>query len=139
MSWDILIMDLPRDVQAMSDLPDDFRPRPLGGRGDLIKAIISAAPMADFADPSWGRIATRDFSIEVNMAQDEQVDSIMLHVRGGDAAIGLIAAILDQLHARALDIQTGQVFEETTAAASLDAWRAYRDRVISPGRSQPPT
>ena len=124
-------MDLPRDAQTVSDLPDGFEPRPLGSRNDLITAIRSAAPTADFSDPSWGQIAAGDFSIEVNMGTDEPVGSVMLHVRGGDGAIALIAEILDRLNARTLDIQTGQVFEETAAATSLAAWRSYRDRIIS--------
>lgn len=136
MSWDILIMDLPRGAQTVSDLPNDFRPRPLGSRSDLITAILSAAPMADFSDPSWGEIVAKDFTIEVNMGKDDQVDSVMLHVRGGQGAVALIADILDQLNARALDIQTGEIFGETTAATSFAAWRAYRDRIINqPGQA----
>jgi hypothetical protein len=70
------------------------------------------------------------------MGTDGQVGSVMLHVRGGDGAIALIAEILDRLNARALDIQTGEVLEETAAATSLAAWRSYRDHVISqPGQA----
>jgi len=135
-SWDILIVDLPRDAQTVSDLPDDFKPRPLGSRSDLITAILSAAPTADFSDPSWGQIIARDFTIEVSMGNAEQTDSVMLHVRRGQGAVALIAEILDRLNARALDIQTGEVFQETTAATSFGAWRAYRDRAINqPGQA----
>jgi hypothetical protein len=132
-SWDILIMDLPPHAQTVSDVPDDFKPRPLGSRGGLMTAILSAAPMADFSDPSWGRIANQDFSIEINIGEGEKVGSIMLYVRGGDQALELITKILDRLNARALDIQTGKVFDET-AAASFSAWRAYRDQVINQPR-----
>ena len=132
MSWDILIMDLPRDAETVSEVPSDFKPEPLGDRDELISGVLSAAPMADFSDPSWGQIATRDFSIEVNIGNDEQVDSIMLHVRGGDGAIELIAAILDRLNRRALDIQTDEMFDKASAVTGLAAWRAYRDQVVNP-------
>jgi hypothetical protein len=131
-SWDIVIMDLPRSARETADIPRDFKPGPLGQRRDLIAAIRAAAPAADFTDPSWGLIDGTGFSIEVNIGTAEQVDSIMLHVRGGDAAIAVITAILDRLNARALDMQTGEPFDETTAARSLSAWRAYRDHVAGP-------
>jgi hypothetical protein len=126
-------MDLPPQAQTVSDVPDDFKPRPLGSRSGLMTAILSAAPMADFSDPSWGRIANQDFSIEVNSGEGGKVGSIMLYARGGDQAPGLITKILDRLNAWALDIQTGKVFDET-AAASFSAWRAYRDQVINQPR-----
>jgi hypothetical protein len=135
-SWDILIVDLPRDAQTVSGLPNDFKPRPLGSRRDLITAILSAAPTADFSDPAWGQILAKDFTIEVSMGKAEQTASVMLHVRGGQGAVALIAKILDRLNARALDIQTGEIFQETTAATSFATWRAYRDRVINqPGQA----
>ena len=73
------------------------------------------------------------------MGKVEQVDSIMLHVRGGDAVIGIIAAILDRLQARAIDAQSGEFFDETAAANNLGSWRAYRDEVISRPSCDPST
>jgi hypothetical protein len=130
MSWDILIMDLPPGVRAVNDIPHDFRPRALGNRSDLIASVMSAAPMADFSDQSWGTIDGGGFSIEVNIGDAEVVESIMLHVRGGDGSIALIAEILHALKASAVDVQTGELFSIDTAPGSLGAWRAYRDRVV---------
>jgi hypothetical protein len=90
--------------------------------------------VAKASTASWGQIATRNFSIEVNMGSKEPVESITLHVRGGDAAIGLIADILDRLNTRALDIQTGEMLDKNSAVTSLTAWRAYRDQVVNPPR-----
>lgn len=56
----------------------------------------------------------------------------MLHVRGGDTAIAAISAILERLNARALDMQTGELFDDTAAARSLSARRAYRDQAVDP-------
>jgi len=94
-----------------------------------IKELI---PDADFADPSWGRIEADDWSIEVNIGVDEECKSFALHVRGGDEAVGVVAAILDHLNLRALDSQTGEFFiAGLEAPDSFQKWRAYRDQVVN--------
>ena len=130
MSWDISIMDLPTDADSVSDIPDDFQPEPLGARSELIAAIREVAPSSDFNDPSWGKLVTPDFVIEFNMVGGEIVDSLMLHVRGGDSAVAFIAALLDRLSRRAIDCSAGDFFDPSASAQSLRAWRDFRDRVI---------
>jgi hypothetical protein len=130
MSWDISIMDLPTDADSLSDIPDDFQPEPLGARTDLIAAIREVAPSSNFTNPSWGQLVTPDFVIEFNMVGDEIVDSIMLHVRGGDSAVDFIAALLDRLGRRAIDCSEGSLFDPSASEQSFRAWRDFRDRVI---------
>jgi hypothetical protein len=86
-SWDISIMDLPADAHSVSDIPHDFAPAPLGQRAALIAKILEIAPQADFSDSTWGELSTPDFTIEFNMGRDALVDSLMLHVRGGDSGV----------------------------------------------------
>jgi hypothetical protein len=134
-SWDIFIQDLPADAGSVQDIPDDFRPGPIGRRSDLIHTIGEVVPSADFSDPSWGIIRGDGFSIEVSMGSDEIVDCIALFVRGGDIAAGVVADIIGRLGLRALDTGSGDFFDPATAVESLRRWRAYRDRVIGdPGR-----
>lgn len=52
MSWDIFVQDLPSDTKTIEDIPDDFVPRPLGLRSDIIAAILNVAPYANFTDPA---------------------------------------------------------------------------------------
>jgi hypothetical protein len=96
----------------------------------LIERIREAVPIADFSDPSRGQIVTADFAIEVTMGRDEIVDSIMLHVRGGDTAVGLIGDLLDRPGRRAIDCRTGEFFDVETASESIAAWRAFRNRAV---------
>ena len=88
------------------------------------------APQAHFSDPAWGELSTPDFTIEFNMGRDAVVDSLMIHVRGGDSAVDFITALLQHLELRAIDCSTGDFFEPSAAAQSLTAWRLFRDRVI---------
>lgn len=64
---------------------------------------------ADFTDPSWGLIDGKDWSIQVNLGQEEDCRGFALHVRAGDVAVGAIAAILRSLNLRALDSQSGEL------------------------------
>jgi hypothetical protein len=132
MSWDVLILHLPEGVRSVSELPDDFESGPLGDRTSLIGAIHAVAPDVDFSDPAWGLLSRDAFSIEFNVGADEQVESIMLHVRGGAGSVELIAELLARLGERAVDVQTGDLFEPVAAVESLAEWRAYRDQVVDP-------
>jgi hypothetical protein len=130
MSWDIFVMDLPSDAQTIESIPEDFVPRPLGPRSDIIKAICIVVPYADFTDPSWGQIVAPEFVIEVNLGHDEIVDSFAMHVHGGDEAVACVVAILDALGFRAVDASSGDSFNRDAALDSFHHWRSYRNRVV---------
>src|SRR5262245_31301564 len=103
MSWDIYVQDIPPSVKSVSEMPDDFEPRPLGKRDDIISRIREVVPNADFTSPSWGLIVGPDFSIEISIGDLEQVDGFAFHVRGGDLAAFVVADILCHLGLRAFD------------------------------------
>lgn len=132
MSWDIFVQDLPAEPKTVADIPSSFRPSHIGKRSEIIDSITSIIPTADFSDPSWGRIDGQDWSIEVNLGQEEDCRSFVLHVRGGDAAVGAVAAILRRLNLRAIDSQTGEFFVAgESATESFHQWKRYRDQVIT--------
>ena len=132
MSWDVFVQDLPSNVKTVADIPGSFRPSLIGKRSEIIDRIIGIVPSADFSDPSWGLIDGQDWSIEVNLGQEEDCSSFALHVRGGDAAVGAVAAILRRLNLRAIDSQTGEFFVAgESAIESFQQWKSYRDQVIT--------
>ena len=134
MSWDIFVQDLPREAATTADIPDDFRPVALGPRNRIIGKILEIVPTADFSDPAWGNIRGEDWSIEEKLGDEDECDGFAFHVRGGDGAVGAVAAILEHLGLRALDSQTGEFFVAgPTALASFRKWRGYRDRVVGEG------
>ena len=53
MSWDVFVQDFP-DVGTLEEMPDDFEPKTIGKRQDVINKIKEVVPFADFSDPSWG-------------------------------------------------------------------------------------
>jgi hypothetical protein len=136
MSWDIFVQDIPASAQSPADIPDDFKPRPLGKRAHIIARIQEVVPTADFKDPTWGKIDGPDFSIEVNMGDEEKVQSFAFHVRGGDLAAFVVADILKHLGFRAFDpnSETGIFDCGRDAAKGLRRWRAYRDKILRDNR-----
>lgn len=131
MSRDIFVQDIPRDARSVDDIPNDFAPKPIGTRIDIIAGITEAVPTVDFSDPTWGRIESDQYSIEVNIGESDPVHSFALHVAGGTAAAEVVADILDNLGLRAFDMEapTG-IFDRDTARASMAQWRNYRDQAL---------
>jgi hypothetical protein len=131
MSWDLYAMKLPAGARSVDEIPGDYVPPPIAPRAEVIAAISTAVPGADFSDPRWGLIDTPAAAIEVNLGDDDPVESFALHVRGGgDEVLGVIAAILDSVGVTAVDSSSGDLFDPATAGRSWAAWQAYRRRVI---------
>jgi hypothetical protein len=132
MSWDISVQNLPAGIRNVAEIPDDFRPDPLGSRAQLIERIRKFAPGTRFTDAAWGSFEAPSFSIEFNLGESDPVYSFAMHVRGDDAATAFVADLLAYLEYPALDPQSSSgLFEAgTVAAASLKRWRDYRDRIV---------
>ena len=134
MSWDIFVHDFPESLVSVSDIPNDFQPPSIGSRSEVAAKLLEVFPDADFSDPAWGVIDVDDYSIEVSIGNDELCIGFALHVRGGDRAVGAVAAILDHLRLRAIDTQTGEFFVAgEKAQESFGKWREYRDSVVDSG------
>jgi hypothetical protein len=131
MSWDIIVSDFPRAATKVADIPKDFRSNSLGSRDEIIKKIQQIIPTSNFSEPSWGLIEGNGWSIEVSLGDKLECHDFSFHVRGGDEAVFVIAAILDHMDLRALDCQTGEFFSPgSEALASFKKWREYRNRCV---------
>lgn len=130
MSWDLLLIDLPASATSLDELPKDLRPPPLGARAALIERFRSAFPDASFKDPSWGLLDGGAFSIEFNLGRAEVCETVMLHVRGGGAALDAVDRAVSVLGCRAVDCQTGELFRRDEAERSFGRWAAFRDAAV---------
>ncbi len=81
MSWDIFVQDLPKGARTVREIPNDFLPRPLGKRAELIQRIRDIVPEVDFANPAWGQLDGDGCPIEINLGDSEVVQSFALRVR----------------------------------------------------------
>jgi hypothetical protein len=133
MSWDIFVQDIPPSITSVKEIPDNFSPAAIGRRPEIIGRILEVVPFADFSDPAWGRIYGSDFSIEVNMGDDDPVFGFAFHVRGGDIAAEVITDILLHLGLRAFDptAPSGIFKVGEDPVIGLRRWREFRNSVLN--------
>jgi hypothetical protein len=130
MSFDVFVQDIPADAKGVDDIPDDFEPKPIGVRGDVLAALRKVAPELRFASPDWGTIDGDGYSIEVNLGLDDPVTSIALHLRGDERAVFLVGEILSELGVRAFAPGTESgLFEVDRTMDAFRQWDKYRDGV----------
>jgi hypothetical protein len=131
MSWDVVLMKVPSNIVTVEDFPDDFSSE-LGPRSQVLLTLATVLPELDLTDPTWGILDGDDFSIQFNIGDDDPVDTIMLHVRGGDSAIGAIQRVCERTGWRALDMSgSGFINFAEDPAAGLRQWRIFRDRTVA--------
>ena len=109
MSWDVFLFRT--DYGSMEEMPRDYRPDPLGPRDGLREAVARLFPALDARDPSWWQLSTAEWSIELNVGKAEEVDSIMLHVRGSEAVLPAVQRICEALGTKAFDCGTGEFLD----------------------------
>ncbi len=125
MSWDILIQQFPDGVRRVADIPDTFTAPPIGKRADVVAKLRSALPNANFSDPHWVKLHAGDYSLECSVGDDDMLYGLTLHVRGSEAVLPHIDAVLRALGLRAIDSWTGEFFDPEVAPHSLARWRSY--------------
>ncbi|WP_299534150.1 hypothetical protein [Ulvibacterium sp.] len=128
MSWDLYVQDW-GDFDSLEQIPDDFEPKPIGNRSELIDKIKVAEPTVDFTNPSWGLLENEFFSIEFNMGDSELSDGFVMHVRGNELAIPCIGNILDSLDLKAADGFTPDFFDVEKFKKDMKKWAAYRNSI----------
>jgi hypothetical protein len=132
MSWDVFVFKAPNHVGTVDQIAKDFEPEPLGAAADVRVRLRDATRGLDLSDTAWGQLNGSTWSIDLNIGSDDPVDSIMLHVRGtGDDLISIVVGIATAVHARALDISTGEFL--TGDPGQIDGWHGfqrYRNQVL---------
>ena len=112
MSWDIFIQDFP-NVGSISEVPEDFRPRPIGTREELLAKIIEAIPFAEQQDSDWlfAKGDDIDLSIQLHFEDATRVRYMVVHVHGGEQSAACVGALLRHLGLRGHDTATGELFD----------------------------
>ena len=129
MSWDLFVQDW-GEFDSLEEIPDDFEPKPLGRRIDIIETVKNTEPTIDFTDPSWGLLENKLFSIEFNMGDSEILESFVMHVRGNELALPCIGNILNELNLKATGGSTPNFFDVEKSKKDLQQWIDYRNSII---------
>ncbi|MFJ4872410.1 hypothetical protein [Streptomyces sp. NPDC088757] len=131
MGWDVLLLPLPADIASIDDLPADHEPPPVGNRSEVHGALEAAVPGVDLTDPAWGELLGPTWGIELGIGEDDPVESVMLHVRGGtDDVLPVILRIARALGCRPFDCSAGDLLADGDPTG-WHAFRAFRDRALS--------
>ena len=124
------------DAKSVSDLPDDYKPKPLSDAAhlrDKLAAFFGGA--LDWSDPAWGHLDNKHFSYEFNFTESGVVDGFMLHIRGGGDAVSPIVAMCKHFGWQAVDTSEGDFINlDHPSTDGWDGFRAFRDRVIDRAR-----
>jgi len=132
MSWDVLLITEKFDL----DDCEDFVPTPLGKRDELITKLCQVFSNLDYSDKSWGILSAEEFSIEFSTGDEEIVDTIMLHVRGGGLVMDTIFKAMDVLNCNALDCSSSDFLNPK--ASDKNSWKEFqqfRDKVIGKSKN----
>ena len=136
MSWDVLIFAAPPEIQTMEQMGADFHSE-LGPRDEVLGRLRRLFPEIDLSDPAWANLLGPGFAIELNIGDKDPVDSILLHVRGSDDAVGPIRQLCEATGWRAMDMADCEFLRfDDDPAAGLRAWRGFRDRAVEAARAE---
>ena len=123
---------------AIQDLPDDFKPDPLGDADQLRNQLADFFGGVNWDDPAWGILEGDGFSFEFNFTKSGTVDTFTLHVRGGGDAVTPIVEMCKHFGWQALDYSTGDFIDlKSPTSESWQRFQEFRDRVISTYRDSP--
>jgi len=126
-----MVHRFPRDIKTIEELPDDFKPQAIGSRAQIAQSLQTVFPNANISDLGWLIVDDKEFSIEISVGHKEPCDGFMLHVRGGEAAVGAVTQIAQLFEARAFDMTSCQFLDSTPdPGGGFRQWQAYRGKVV---------
>jgi hypothetical protein len=134
MSWDVLILNADGTPRSLAEIPEDWQLRTMGDIETARAMINGTLPGVDWTDPAWGHFLGDGYSIEFNYPSAGEVDSFMLHVRGGGDPVSAIVRLCKRNGWAALDTSAGDFMD--LDAPSREGWiqfQAFRDRVLGRG------
>lgn len=119
MSWDVLLMRIPPDINTLEELEEEYEEKgedweALGSREEVLSLLPALLPEADFSDPTWGSLTASNFSIEFNIGDGDPIETIMLHIRGGEGSTEVIRKICTSTEWSAIDCVTNKVIDFST-------------------------
>lgn len=130
MSWDVMVFHVTGDVQDIEDMTE-HQMLSLGSQQKVIDTFQTLFPDIDFTDPTWGILRRNEYSIEFNMGPEEEVQSIMLHIRGGDTVIDVLRTIHNETGWKLIGDEEGIMDFDNHPEKGLQQWREYRDQVMN--------
>lgn len=132
MSWDILVHAATTPPPLVEDMTDDWKPLPLGSKGDVQAKVSAAIPGIRWGDDGWGDYEQNSLSLEFDLAGPDPLDGFMIHIRGGGDPIPFLKTLSDRYGWYLLDHSAGEwVHHNDRLETSWAGFQQYRDQVIA--------
>ena len=80
-------------------------------------------------DLSWQNLDSSRWSIEFNVGEHPDTESVMLHIRGGEPK-EVFAVLMADLNTRLINCSTGR-FISLDKPTGFKRWKAYRDKIVN--------
>jgi hypothetical protein len=129
MSYDIFAQNLPAGIKRAADIPDDFEPGSIGSRADVIEKMKATFPGLTLERDGSGSIEGEGYSIEIDVGEENPVESVAFYCRGGGMAILEVNRALAALGVGAMSTGKSGIFNVEAALKDFGEWEKYRDQV----------
>lgn len=133
MSWDVLMIRTKSNreetiyaIKSENIIP--FKQTEIADEIKKISAELGAICNCD--DLSWQNLDSNSWSIEFNVGNNAETESVMLHIRGGEEPKAVFAALTADLDTR-LVYGCNCEFIVLGEPTSFEKWKAYRDKIVN--------
>lgn len=135
MSWDVMIFNTRGDKTPPIEQFQESDYEPLGPAAIVRRRLSELLPGIDWSDATWGIFEGNGFSIEFNVGNDDPIDNMMLHIRGGGDAVAAIVTFARPLGWSALDCSTSVFLDlDNPSQAGWEGFQSFRDKIIEKNR-----
>jgi hypothetical protein len=138
MSWDVMVLNYGGKLSP-DEMLDAEPVGPLGPAAQVRRRIAKHLPGVDWSEPAWGIYEGDGFTIEFDIGEDDSIESILLHVRGGGDAITALLGFANPNGWSLLDCTTSKFLDpEKPSAEGWEGFQAFRDKAMrTPKRKKP--
>ena len=130
MSWDVVMIRTKTNTETIDEITSEniipFRQTEIADEIKKISAELGAVYNCD--NLAWQNLDRDRWSIEFNIGEDTETESVMLHIRGGEPTT-VFAVLIADLNTRLMDCSTGE-FIIPGQPTSFERWKAYRDKIV---------
>ncbi len=132
MSWDVMVLNYGGRLSP-AELLNAEPVGPLGPTAQVRRRIAKHLPGVNWSEPAWGVYEGDGFTIEFNAGEDDPIDSMMLHVRGGGDAIAALIRFAKRNGWSLFDCSTSEFLDpENPSSEGWEGFQAFRDNAIDP-------
>ena len=130
MSWDVAMIRTKTNTEPIDEITSEniipFKQTEIADEIKKISAELGAVYNCDYL--AWQNLDSDRWSIEFNVGEDTETESVMLHISGGEPT-AVFAVLIADLNTRLMDCSTGE-FIIPGQPTSFERWKAYRDKIV---------